>query len=99
MLVPGGQACCGALHVHSGERARPATWRGATSTPSSRSSPDVIIINAAGCGSTLKEYGELLADDPTYAERAERFAAQVRDVNEFLARSRLRPRAAPSAPA
>jgi glycolate oxidase iron-sulfur subunit len=46
---------------------------------------DAIIINAAGCGSTLKEYGRLLADDPIYAERAEAFARRVKDVSEFLA--------------
>ena len=46
---------------------------------------DAIIINAAGCGSTLKEYGHLLADDPGYAERAHAFASKVKDVSEFLA--------------
>jgi glycolate oxidase iron-sulfur subunit len=46
---------------------------------------DAIITNAAGCGSTLKEYGELLADDPEYAGRARRFSALVQDVHEFLA--------------
>ena len=46
---------------------------------------DAIITNAAGCGSTLKEYGELLEHDPDYAEKARRFAPQVKDVNEFLA--------------
>jgi glycolate oxidase iron-sulfur subunit len=46
---------------------------------------DAIIINAAGCGSTLKEYGHLLSDDPRYAERAAEFAARVKDVSEFLA--------------
>jgi hypothetical protein len=46
---------------------------------------DAVIINAAGCGSTLKEYGHLLARDPEWAERAERFAHGVKDVNEFLA--------------
>jgi glycolate oxidase iron-sulfur subunit len=46
---------------------------------------DAIIVNAAGCGSTLKEYGHLLHDDPQWAERANRFAAKVKDVTEFLA--------------
>jgi glycolate oxidase iron-sulfur subunit len=46
---------------------------------------DAIIINAAGCGSTLKEYGHLLADDPVYAERARAFASSVKDISEFLA--------------
>jgi glycolate oxidase iron-sulfur subunit len=52
---------------------------------------DAIIINAAGCGSSLKEYGVLLENDPAWAERAATFAAKVRDVNEFLAT--LEPRA------
>jgi glycolate oxidase iron-sulfur subunit len=46
---------------------------------------DAIIINAAGCGSTLKEYGHLLADDPAYAVRAKAFGSRVKDVSEFLA--------------
>ena len=46
---------------------------------------DAVLTNAAGCGSTLKEYGELLADDPAYAARAARFSSLVKDVTEFLA--------------
>jgi glycolate oxidase iron-sulfur subunit len=46
---------------------------------------DAIIINAAGCGSTLKEYGELFASDPALSARAQAFAHKVRDINEFLA--------------
>jgi glycolate oxidase iron-sulfur subunit len=49
-----------------------------------------IIINAAGCGALLKEYGDLLKDDPRYADRAERFSAGVRDVTEFLASGDIR---------
>jgi len=46
---------------------------------------DAIIVNAAGCGATMKHYRELLADDPVYAERAEAFSAKVKDFSEFLA--------------
>ncbi len=46
---------------------------------------ETIVVNAAGCGSTLKEYGYLLRDDPMYAERARQFSARVRDVTELLA--------------
>ncbi len=46
---------------------------------------DYVVVNAAGCGSTMKEYADLLADDPRYAERAKAFAAKVRDVSEILA--------------
>src|SRR5262249_50110702 len=52
---------------------------------------DAIVTNAAGCGSTLKEYGERLESDPSYYERARQFASQVRDVTEFLASIELRP--------
>ena len=45
---------------------------------------DYVVVNAAGCGSSLKEYGELLRDDPAYAERAAAFAAKVRDLSELL---------------
>ena len=57
---------------------------------------DAILVNAAGCGSTLKEYGELLAGDPAWRERAQAFAAKVRDINEYLATLEP-PRAAPAA--
>ncbi len=52
---------------------------------------DAIITNAGGCGSTLKEYWELLEHDPEYAEKARRFSALVKDVNEFLASIELNP--------
>jgi glycolate oxidase iron-sulfur subunit len=52
---------------------------------------DAIVTNAAGCGSTLKEYGELLADDPAYAAKAREFSAQMRDITEFLAGIALNP--------
>jgi glycolate oxidase iron-sulfur subunit len=53
---------------------------------------DAIITNAAGCGSTLKEYGELLEHDPEYAEKARKFTGLMRDVNEFLASIELNTR-------
>ena len=52
---------------------------------------DAIIVNAAGCGAMLREYGELLRDDAVYAERAHRFSANVRDVSEWLAASSIEP--------
>jgi glycolate oxidase iron-sulfur subunit len=85
VVIPGGQTCCGALHVHSGlrEEARKLARRNIDAFLAGRY--DAVVTNAAGCGSTLKEYHELLEDDPAYAEKAERFARTVRDVNEFLA--------------
>ncbi|HYO84279.1 MAG TPA: heterodisulfide reductase-related iron-sulfur binding cluster [Bryobacteraceae bacterium] len=83
--IPEGQTCCGALHVHSGEAdsARALARRNIDALLDGGF--DAIITNAAGCGSTLKEYGELLERDPQYSDRAHRFSALMKDVNEFLA--------------
>ena len=85
VVIPGGQGCCGALHLHAGLRdeARKLARRNIDSMVDGGF--DAIVTNAAGCGSTLKEYGELLADDPAYAEKARRFSALMRDITEFLA--------------
>jgi glycolate oxidase iron-sulfur subunit len=88
------QVCCGALHAHAGdiETARKLARRNIDAfenfLAADRSA--TIIINAAGCGALLKEYGELLKDDPQYAERAKRFSQSVRDVTEFLAWGNIR---------
>jgi glycolate oxidase iron-sulfur subunit len=89
--IPDAQTCCGALHVHAGlrEDARKLARRNIDALLDS--SYDAIITNAGGCGSTLKEYGELLEHDPGYAEKAGRFSTLVKDVNEFLASIELNP--------
>jgi len=88
------QVCCGALHAHAGdlETARALARRNIDAFERflATNGSATIIINAAGCGALLKEYGELLKDDPQYAERAKRFSASVRDVTEFLAQSGIR---------
>jgi glycolate oxidase iron-sulfur subunit len=88
------QVCCGALHAHSGdlETARELARRNIDAfEPFLKSRNDArIIINAAGCGALLKEYGELLKDDPKYAARGRAFSARVADVTEFLARGGVR---------
>jgi glycolate oxidase iron-sulfur subunit len=85
----GAQVCCGALHAHAGdlETARELARRNIDAFERflATNGSATIIINAAGCGALLKEYGELLKDDPRYADRAKRFSAGVRDVTEFLA--------------
>jgi len=85
VTVPAGQGCCGALHLHAGlrEEARKLARRNIDAVLGGGF--DAVVTNAAGCGSTLKEYGELLADDPVYAAKARAFAAMTRDVTEFLA--------------
>jgi glycolate oxidase iron-sulfur subunit len=81
--VPGGQGCCGALHLHGGdlEAARGLARRNIDAFGDDL---DAIVVNAAGCGSAMREYGELLVDDPRYAERARAFARRVRDVSEAV---------------
>lgn len=85
VAIPAGQGCCGALHLHAGlrEEARRLARRNIDAVLGGGF--DAVITNAAGCGSTLKEYGELLAGDPVYAAKAREFAALTRDVTEFLA--------------
>lgn len=84
VLTPAEQGCCGALYAHTGnlEDARDAARRNIAVFERLR--VDLIIINAAGCGSTLKEYGELLREDPEWAERARQFTAKVRDLVEII---------------
>jgi glycolate oxidase iron-sulfur subunit len=84
------QVCCGALHAHSGdlETARELARRNIDAFEGMAEEGMIlptVIINSAGCGSTLKEYGELLKDDPVYAARAHRFSRRVKDVSEYLA--------------
>ncbi len=91
VVVPDGQGCCGALHAHVGllEKARQLARRNIDVFLAG--DYDVILNNAGGCGSTLKEYPELLADDPAYVEKARQFRARLMDVNEFLAGIDLNP--------
>ena len=91
VVVPEGQGCCGALHLHAGMRgeARKLACRNIDAILGGGF--DAIITNAAGCGSTLKEYGELLEDLPEYAEKARRFAGLMRDITEFLGSLELNP--------
>lgn len=79
-----GQQCCCALTIHAGEmdRARMLAARNILAFEASGS--DLIVSNAAGCGSALKEYGELFAADPAWRERAHAFASRVRDITELL---------------
>jgi len=91
VVAPLGQTCCGALFDHAGEEDRAQDLARRTIDVFELANVDTIVINAAGCGSSMKEYGHLLRDDPVYAGRAKRFSAQCKDVSEFL--SELEPRA------
>ena len=87
VVVPRGQGCCGALSMHAGREEESLHFARDLIDRFSREPADVILINAAGCGSHLKDYARLFPRD----ERAKTFAGKVRDVNEFLAA--LSPRA------
>jgi glycolate oxidase iron-sulfur subunit len=91
VVVPAAQPCCGALLVHAGEEEQAMQFARQTIDAFENAQVDAVIINAAGCGSNVKEYGHLLRDDPKYAKRAKAFAAKCLDVSEFLAE--LEPRA------
>src|SRR5262249_8889248 len=89
--APQEQSCCGALLVHAGEEAAALEYARRTIDVFERADVDVVITNAAGCGSNVKEYVHLLRDDPEYAERARSLSAKCKDVTELLAG--LKPRA------
>ena len=85
VFVAPAQTCCGALHAHDGERETARELARRNVDAFEREQLDAVIMNAAGCGAMMKDYGELLHDDPAYAERAVTFSGRVRDVTEFLA--------------
>jgi glycolate oxidase iron-sulfur subunit len=82
--TPASQPCCGSLHAHNGEidLAARLARRLIDLLPPDRY--DAIITNAGGCGSHLKHYGALLADDPAYRDRAKTWDTRVRDIHEWL---------------
>jgi glycolate oxidase iron-sulfur subunit len=83
--VPKDQNCCGALHAHAGVRTEARRLARRNIDTLLAGNFDAIISNTGGCGSTLKEYDELLEHDPEYADKAREFVRRMRDVNEFLA--------------
>jgi glycolate oxidase iron-sulfur subunit len=85
VIVPEAQGCCGALSLHGGRRAEAAAFARRAIETFERAGVDAVIVNAAGCGSAMKEYGHLLAGDPGWADRAAAVSATVRDFSEFLA--------------
>jgi glycolate oxidase iron-sulfur subunit len=92
VTIHDGQTCCGALHVHAGLRDSARKLARKNIDALADAGFDAILTNAGGCGSTLKEYDELLEHDPRYAGPARRFVSLMKDVNEFLASTGLNPR-------
>jgi len=85
VVVPATQVCCGALAAHDGVRDVARDLARANFSAFASDDFDAILTNAAGCGSTLKEYTHLFAADDPAHEQAARFTAKTRDVTEFLA--------------
>jgi glycolate oxidase iron-sulfur subunit len=84
VITPPDQICCGALFAHSGDLKRARSFARRNIKVFERLNVDAIVINAAGCGSTLKEYGHLLEADSAWSAPAQSFSKKVRDLTEFL---------------
>lgn len=82
--LPAKQECCGALHAHAGRLDQARELARKNIDACLLDNIDAIVTNAAGCGGTLKEYHDLLKDDPQYAAKAKRFVNKMRDINEYL---------------
>jgi glycolate oxidase iron-sulfur subunit len=85
VAAPRFQGCCGALSLHAGRADEAARFAKRTIAAFESLDVDAVVVNAAGCGSSMKEYAAVLAGDPGWKERADRFSAKVRDVTELLA--------------
>ncbi len=85
VVIPRVQGCCGALSCHQGQERQAQDLARQMLDSFGDLHLDYVIINAAGCGHTLKEYGHLLQDDPKYKDKAQKFVKQVKDIHEFLA--------------
>ena len=90
VLAPEGQGCCGALNAHGGDHARAIEMAKRTIETFEAAGAAAVIVNTSGCGAHMKAYGALLANEPDWRERGERFARTVQDLAEFLAREPLR---------
>jgi glycolate oxidase iron-sulfur subunit len=95
VVAPAAQGCCGAISIHAGEMDRGRQLAKINIAAFEASGADVYVVNAAGCGSSLKEYGHLFAADPTWAQRAAAFSERVEDIAEFLDRIGLGPELGP----
>ena len=84
VIFPKGQICCGALNIHNGETVAAKKMARQNIDAFLDAGVDAVIVNAAGCGAAMKEYGHLLRDEPIYVEKAKRFTSLVKDASEFL---------------
>ncbi|MGH9477119.1 MAG: (Fe-S)-binding protein [Terriglobales bacterium] len=86
VVIPSSFGCCGALHVHTGERDLARALARANIAALESVAADAILANAAGCGAQLKQYAELFDHDPAWRDRAEAFSSRLQDATEFLDR-------------
>ena len=85
VVAPPEQGCCGALHSHAGDAEAARDLARINIDVFERAQVDYVLVNAAGCGAAMKEYGRLLRHDPAFAKRAEHFSERVQDITEFVA--------------
>ena len=90
VLLPARQECCGSLHGHNGELEQAKRLARINIDAFNAEDLDAVIVNSGGCGSHIKHYDHLLADDADYAQRAKQWSRKVKDVHEFLAEIDLR---------
>jgi glycolate oxidase iron-sulfur subunit len=84
VITPKSQGCCGALSEHMGREEEGLSFARALIDTFDDSGVEYVVVNAAGCGSQMKDYAHLLRDDPAYSVRAQSFTDKVRDVSELL---------------
>lgn len=84
VVIPQGQVCCGSLNAHNGDGKTPHMLARKNIEAFEQSGADYYVINSAGCGAFMKQYGEILAHDDEFAARAKKFSAKVKDFSEFL---------------
>ena len=84
VAVPQGQGCCGALNAHAGDLNNSRAMARTNIDALMAAGVERVVTSSAGCGSTMKEYAELLKDDPDYSAKAVRFSEMTQDVTEFL---------------
>ena len=95
VVISRGQACCGALNSHAGRLESARRMARHNIDAFLAANVDAVVVNSAGCGAAMKEYGHLLEDDPLFADKAQEFGEMVKDIHEFLVSL---PLAAPKAP-
>ncbi len=97
VILPQSQGCCGALNLHAGDSDRALKMAKRNVDSFLQVEPDAVVVASAGCGSIMKEYGDLLSGDETYAEGAKRLASITRDIHEFLVNLPFEPPKSPLA--